>query len=123
MFKLNHIHSIHVKQMIKIHDKIESSIFDGFIGTDHQHPTSPATAGHDRQRFPSRRIALTCSGSAFSSAPRSSSTLDRGRIYQELAAVMSRRSRSVARRVQRGSQTLRRELEESQEVREEVRSA
>ena len=37
------------------------------------------------------------------------------------AAALSLKSRSLARRVRRGSETLLRELEESQEVREEVR--
>jgi hypothetical protein len=95
------------------------------IGTDHQHLRIHSdTTGHDRQRFFSRRTTLACSGgnSSFAIAPRSPPALDRGRVYKQLAAVLARRSHSVVRRVQRGSQTLRRELEESQEVREEVRA-
>ena len=41
-------------------------------------------------------------------------------LQTALAAVLAQRSRGLLRRARRGSETLRRELEESQEVREEV---
>jgi hypothetical protein len=82
-------------------------------------------AGHDRPRLQQRTAQISvavANNSLFPRLPcshRPVPTLDQG-LYGALAAVLARQSRDVARKVRRGSQTLRRELEESQEVREEV---
>ncbi len=83
------------------------------------HSNFVVAAGHDRTHL----SALTCSRStdnSFATPSHLPARQDRGNIYQKLAAVLARRSHGAARRVLRGSRTLRRELEESQEVREEV---
>ena len=88
-------------------------------------PLIPRGCSPGLLRHPQRNSCSAASSSAIglnsSLQGRSFGTRRLGLPSALAAAALSLKSRSLARRVRRGSETLRRELEESQEVREEVR--